>query len=61
MIVRQAAAFASSFFLYGFCGEGVYTLFLDWFHNPAFAGLAGLIVPFVLLWTLWISWRALPV
>ncbi len=55
-MLRYITALAA-FLLYGFCGAGAYWLFVGWFHNPDFAGLAGLVVPFGLIWLVWIGWR----
>jgi hypothetical protein len=55
--MSKAVAWLAAFFLYGFCGAGVYWNFLSWFHHAELASLAGVIVPFVLIWLVWAAWQ----
>jgi rubredoxin len=51
--VRMALEIAAASLLYLFCGSGVYTNFLIWFHTPALAYMAGCLLPVVLMGLLW--------
>jgi hypothetical protein len=53
MSVQRTLGLAAAFALYGFSGAGIYWNFLSWFPSHEFAGTAGIVIPFVLIWLLW--------